>query len=76
MKRLKKNPIEINIEPKQDYVRKKGISKTEIIRESLDKSLREIHSEEDPGVGLIGHGNSDKRNLSNDHDKFLAQYAR
>jgi hypothetical protein len=76
MKSLKKKPIEINIEPKEDFVRKKGISKTEIIRQSLDKFLREIHSEENPGVGLIGHGNSDKRSLSNNHDKYLARYAR
>ncbi len=73
MKRLKKKPIEINIEPKQDYVRKKGVSKTEIIRESLDKFLREIPLEEDPGVGLIGLGNSDNRNLSDNHDKYLAR---
>ncbi len=47
MKRLKKKPIEINVEPKQDYVlgnlaKKKGISKAEIIRKSLDKFLRDI----------------------------------
>jgi hypothetical protein len=81
MKRLKKKPIEINIEPKQDYVfwdhvRKKGVSKTEIIRESLDKFLREIPLEEDPGVGLIGLGNSDKRDLSDNHDKYVARYGR
>jgi hypothetical protein len=30
-----------------DYVRKKGVSKTEIIRESLDKFLREIPVRDD-----------------------------
>jgi len=73
---LKKKSIEINIEPKQDYVRKKGVSKTEIIRESLDKFLREISLEGDPGVGLIGLGNSEKRALSDNYDKYLARYAR
>lgn len=81
MKGLKKKPIQIYIEPKQDYVlgnlaKKKGISKAEIIRKSLDKFLREIPLEEDPGMGLIGLGNSGKRNLSNDHDKYLVRYAR
>ena len=76
MKRLKKKPIEINIEPKQDYVRKKGVSKTEIIRRSLYKFLREIPLGEDPGVGLIGLGNSDNRDLSDNHDKYLSRYAR
>jgi hypothetical protein len=81
MKSLKKKPIEINVMTKQDYVlrdhvRRKGVSETEIIRESPDKFLREIPLEEDPGMGLIGLGNSGKRNLSENHDKYLARYAR
>jgi hypothetical protein len=81
MKRLKKKPIEINVKAKQDYVfgdhvRRKGVSETEIIRESPDKFLREIPLEENPGVGLIRLGNSGKRNLSENHDKYLARYAR
>jgi hypothetical protein len=59
-----------------DYVRKKGVSKTEIIRESFDKVLGEIPFEEDPGMGLIGLGNSGKRNLSDNHDKYVARYGR
>lgn len=81
MKNLKKKPIQIYIEPQQDYVlenlaKKKGISKAEIIRESLHKFLREIPLEEDPGMGLVGLGNSGKRNLSDHHDKYLARYVR
>lgn len=81
MKNLKKKPIQIYIEPQKDYVlgnlaKKKGVSKAEIIRKSLDKFLREIPSEEDPGMGLIGLGNSGKRNLSDNHDKYLSRYAR
>lgn len=81
MKNLKKKPIQIYIEPQQDYVlgnlaRKKGISKAEIIRKSLDHFLRETPLEEDPGMGLIGLGRSGKRNLSRDHDQYLAKYAR
>jgi hypothetical protein len=63
MKSLKKN-------------RKKGVSKIDATRESPDKFLREIPLEEDPGMGLIGLGNSGKRNLSENHDKYLARYAR
>jgi len=81
MNRLKKKPIQIYIEPQQDYVlgnlaKKKGLSKAEIIRRSLEKFLREIPLEEDPGMGLIGLGNSGKKNLSDHHDKYLARYAR
>jgi hypothetical protein len=59
-----------------DYVRKKGVSKIEIIRESFDKFLREIPLEEDPGMGLIGLGNSGKRDLSDNHERYVARYAR
>jgi len=81
MKSLKKKPIQIYIEPQQDYVlgnlaRKRGISKAEIIRKSLDKFLREIPLEEDPGMGLIGLGKSGQRDLSDHHDKYLAKYVR
>ena len=81
MKSLKKKPIQIYIEPQQDYVlgnlaKKRGISKAEIIRKSLDKFLREIPLEEDPGMGLIGLGSSGKRNLSDDHDKYLVRHTR
>ena len=81
MKSLKKKPIQIYIEPQQDYVlgnlaRQRGISKAEIIRKSLDEFLREISLEEDPGMGLIGLGKSGQRDLSDHHDKYLAKYAR
>ena len=81
MKILKKKPIQIYIEPRQDYVlaalaRNKGISKAEIIRESLDRYLEEIPLEEDPAMGLVGLGNSGKRDLSAHHDSYLARYAR
>jgi hypothetical protein len=81
MKELKKKPIQIYIESQQDYAltslaRKKRVSKAEIIRESLDRYLREIPIEEDPAIGLVGLGNSGKRNLSKDHDAYISHYAR
>jgi hypothetical protein len=80
MKSLKKKPIQIYLEPQQDYIlgnlaKRKGVSKAEIIRKSLDKFLREIRLEEDSGMGLIGLGNSGKRDLSDHHDKYLSRYA-
>ena len=81
MRSLKKKPIQVYIEPQQDYVlgnlaKKKGISKAEIIRKSLDQYLREIPPEEDPGLGLIGLGNSGRKGLSDHHDKYLVRYSR
>lgn len=81
MKAFKKKPIQIYIELRQDDVlsalaQSKGVSKAEIIRESLDMYLRQIPLEEDPAMGLVGLGNSGKKNLSENHDAYIAQYAR
>jgi len=81
MKALKKKPIQIYIEPQQDGVlaaiaRSKGISKAEIIRESLDMYLKQIPLEEDPAMSLVGLGKSRKKNLSERHDEYLSRYAR
>ena len=66
MKALKKKPIQICIEPQQDYVlatlsRRKGISKAEIIRESLDRYLRAIPIEEDPALAWSDLGIPERR---------------
>lgn len=79
MKNLKKKPIQVYIEPQQDYIlenfaQKRGISKAEVIRKSLDHYLREIPLEEDPGMGLIGLGSSGKKDLSRNHDQYIARY--
>lgn len=79
MRRLRKKPIQIYIESQQDDVlemlsKKRGISKAEIIRQSLEKFLSDIPLEEDPALGLVGLGRSGKRNLSERHDLYLVQY--
>ena len=81
MKTFKKKPVQIHIEQRQDYVlatltRRKGVSKAEIIRESLGRYLRAIPVEEDSALGLIGLGSSGKKDLSEGHDVYLAQYVR
>ena len=81
MRNLKKKPIQIYIEPRQNYVlevlsQKKGISKAEIIRESLEKYLKDLPLEEDPAMGLVGLGSSGKGDLSEQHDKYLMRYHR
>ncbi len=79
MKVLKKKPIQIYIEPRQDEAlgvlsKKKGVSKAAIIRESVEKYLKELPVEEDSAMGLIGLGSSGKGDLSTKHDKYLAKY--
>ncbi len=80
MEALKKKPIQIYIEPRQDNVleilsKKRGVSKASIIRESIEKYLKELPVEEDAAMGLIGIGSSGKGDLSDKHDRYLAQYA-
>jgi hypothetical protein len=79
MRNLKKKPIQIYIEPRQDNLleamsKKKGISKAAIIREGIEKFLKELPAEDDPAMGLMGLGNSGKGDLSDKHDKYLAGY--
>jgi hypothetical protein len=79
MRSLKKKPIQIYIEPQQDDVlenlsKKKGVSKAELIRESLTRYLNELPLEEDPAMGLIGLGSSGKGDLSDHHDRYLGRY--
>lgn len=79
MKALKKKPIQIYIEPRQDEAlgalsKKKGVSKAAIIRESVEKYLKELPVEEDSAMGLIGLGSSGKGDLSAKHDKYLIKY--
>ena len=79
MKTLKMKPIQIYIEAQQNRVledlsKKKGLSKAEIIRRSLEKFLKELPVEEDPAMGLIGLGSSRKGDLSARHDDYLGRY--
>jgi predicted DNA-binding protein len=79
MRALKKKPIQIYIEPRQDKVldtlsKRKGISKAAIIRESVERYLKELPVEEDSALRLIGLGSSGKGDLSIKHDKYLAIY--
>jgi len=81
MRTLKKKPIQIYLEPRQNNVldvlaKKRGISKAELIRRSLEKFFKDIPLEEDPAMGLIGLGSSKKGDLSVQHDKYIARYAK
>jgi hypothetical protein len=79
MEALKKKPIQIYIEPRQDDIlevlsKRRGVSKAAIIRESIDNFLKELPVEKDPAMGIIGLGKSGKGNLSSKHDRYLAGY--
>jgi len=81
MKTLKKKPVQMYIEPGQDaalaiLARKRGVSKTQLIRESIQKYLTALPIEEDPAMGLVGLGSSGRRDLSAQHDKYFVNYAK
>ena len=80
MRALKKKPVQIYIEPKQELLleslaRKRKTSKAEIIRLSLDNYLGNLPLEEDPALGIIGLGKSGKKDISEQHDLYIAQYS-
>lgn len=80
MRNLKKKPIQIYVEVRQEHLlevlsKKRGVSKAEIVRESLERYLHELPLEEDPATGIVGLGNSGKGDLSENHDKYLAEHA-
>lgn len=80
MRVLKKKPIQVYIEPGQNNIlealsKKKGVSKAEIIRESLEHYFQKLPVEEDPALDIIGLGNSGKRDLSKKHDKYVIQHS-
>jgi len=79
MRMLKKKPIQIYIEPGQDNLlkilsKKRGVSKAAIIRDGLDKFLKELPVNEDPAMGLVGLGSSGKGDLSRKHDGYLVKH--
>ncbi|MGR3179431.1 MAG: ribbon-helix-helix domain-containing protein [Candidatus Anammoxibacter sp.] len=79
MRTLKKKPIQIYIDRRQDDVlevlsKKRGISKAELIRKSLDTFLNSLPIDEDPAMGIIGLGSSGKSDISTKHDKYLVGY--
>lgn len=79
MRALKKKPLQIYIEPRQDSLleslaKHKKTSKAEIIRLSIDRYLGSMPPTEDPALGIIKLGRSGKGNISDTHDSYLAQY--
>lgn len=79
MNPLKKKPIQIYIEPKQEKVldalaHKKGVARSEIIRLSLDRYLSELPIEDDPAMDIIGLGKSGKTDLAEKHDKYYIKH--
>lgn len=79
MNPLKKKPIQIYIEPKQEkalaaLAHKKGVARSEIIRLSLDRYLSELPIEDDPAMNVISLGKSGKTDLAEKHDEYYIKH--
>jgi len=58
----------------ESIAKKKGTSKAEIIRRSLDTYLGNLPVEEDPALNIIGLGKSGKEDISKKHDIYLTRF--
>ena len=79
MKRLKKVPIQIYLEPEQDKViallsKSSGKSKAAIIRSCISMFLSSIPPEKDPVLDIMNLGSSGKKYIAKKHDDYLISY--
>jgi len=79
MRALKKKPIQIYIESKQDLLlesnaKRKKTSKAQIIGLSIDSYLSNLPVEKDPVLGIIGLGRSGEGDISEKHDIHFARH--
>ena len=76
MKKLRKIPIQIYIEPEQEKIlgalsKATGRSKAAIIRSCISKFIDSLPPEEDPAMDIINLGSSGKKDIAERHDDYL-----
>jgi predicted DNA-binding protein len=79
MKKLKKVPIQIYLEPEQQKVldilsKTSGESKASIIRACISKFIESLPLAEDPALNIVNLGASGKKDISEQHDDYLRSY--
>ena len=79
MKRLKKVPIQIYLEPEQDKIvtllsKTTGKSKAAVIRSCISRFLADLPPEKDPALGIMNLGSSGKQDVAKRHDDYLISY--
>ncbi|NVM20680.1 MAG: hypothetical protein HWN68_02730 [Desulfobacterales bacterium] len=79
MKRLKKTPIQIYLEPEQEKIitllsKASGKSKAAIIRSCISKFIDRLPLEKDPALGIMNLGSSGKQDIAKKHDDYLVSY--
>lgn len=76
MRKLKKTPIQIYLDPDQDKIltmlsKTSGKSKAGIIRACLDKFIASLPPDKDPLMDILELGTSDKSDIAEKHDEYL-----
>ena len=76
MKRLKKIPIQVYLEPEQQKIigllsKSSGKSRAAIIRSCISKFIADLPLEEDPALNIINLGASGKKDIAEKHDDYL-----
>lgn len=79
MKRLKKIPIQIYLEPDQQKIinilaKSTGKSKAAIIRSCISKFIDALPLSEDPALNIMNLGESGKKDMAEKHDEYLTSY--
>ena len=77
MKRIKKVPIQIYLEPEQEKIighlsKTTGKSKAAIIRTCIRKYLESLPPEDDPALRIVKLGASGKEDIAEKHDDYMA----
>ena len=76
MKRLRKIPMQIYLEPEQDKIigllsKTSGKSKAAIIRSCISNFIASLPAEKDPALNIMNLGASGKKDIAKKHDDYL-----
>ena len=79
MKRMKKIPTQIYLEPEQQKIldilsKTSGKSKAAIIRSCISKFIDNLPLLEDPAIDIMNLGASGKKDMAEKHDDYLVSY--
>ena len=78
MNTLTMKPVQIHLRPAQietarSAASRRGVSFAELVRQALDNFLAEMPAEEDSLWNIIGIADGGPSDLSENHDKYLAE---
>jgi len=76
VKRLKKIPIQVYLEPEQERIirllsKTSGKSKAAVIRSCISRFIASLPLEQDPAMDIMNLGASGKRDIAKRHDDYL-----